>query len=79
VSTIEEAKELAAKLITANPGKRFAIAENGNGIGIFSEAEQRFIAIVEKTIVGPWVWTEGMELLVNGARLERHWQEIPRV
>lgn len=69
-------EQIAEQIKSANPSKRFAIAQNQSAIGMWDDALSRFVSIVEATITGHFVYTEGRECLVNGKQLDRNWQAI---
>lgn len=62
------AEEVAIRYADANPGKRFAAAENGSAVAIFDEGKQGFVPILERTLFGTFV--EG------GVNVPRDWKEV---
>ncbi len=60
--------ELARKVAEANPEKRVAVAKNDSGIAIWDETKSAFAPVIEKTIMGTFVYA--------GVNTQREWIEL---
>ena len=61
------AREIMAQAEQANPGRRFAIADSRNAVGIWNPDAERFYTYAALGIDGRWYAHQGQEINANGA------------
>lgn len=72
---MKNAHEIAREIATNNPGLRFAVNNEENMIGAWSDEKARFVVCAGKTLFGEWIaWPR--ELLKNGDPIPLYWVEV---
>lgn len=59
-------QEMLKTLQDKNPSKTFAIADQGNAIGMWSDGTGRFQTIASRTIIPGVEWALAFDVLANG-------------